>query len=50
MLARPDAKERFYNQGVEIVGGSPQEVAAFVKSDMAATARITKALGIRVER
>ena len=50
VLARPDAKERFYNQGVEIVGGTPQEVAAFVRSDMATTAKITKALGIRVER
>ena len=50
VLARPDAKERFYNQGVEIVGGSPQEVAAFVRADMATTAKITKALGIRVER
>jgi tripartite-type tricarboxylate transporter receptor subunit TctC len=50
VLLRPEAKERFYNQGVEIVGGSPEEVAAFVKSDMATTERITKALGIRVER
>ena len=50
VLLRPDAKERFYNQGVEIVGGSPEEVAAFVKSDMATTAKIVNALGIRVER
>jgi len=49
VLLRPDAKERFYNQGVEIVGGSPQEVAEFVRSDMATTARIVKALGIRLE-
>jgi len=35
---------------VEIVGGSPQEAAAFVKSDMATTARIIKEAGIPVER
>ena len=50
VLQRSDAKERFFNQGVEIVGGSPQEVAEFVRSDMATTDRIVKALGIRVER
>jgi tripartite-type tricarboxylate transporter receptor subunit TctC len=50
VLGRPEVKERFYNQGVEIVGGSPQEVAAFVRSDMATTARIVRETGIRVER
>ncbi len=49
-LVRPEVKERFANQGVEIVGGTPQETAAFVKSDMATTARIIKEAGIRVER
>jgi tripartite-type tricarboxylate transporter receptor subunit TctC len=50
VLARPEVKERFFNQSVEIVGGSPQETAAFVKSDIATTARIIKEAGIRVER
>ena len=49
-LARPQVIERFFNQGVEIVGGSPQETAAFVRSDMATTARIIKEAGIRVDR
>ena len=48
MLLRPEVKERFFNQAVDIVGGSPQETAAFVKSDMATTARIIKEAGIRV--
>ena len=48
VLVRPDTKERFYSQGVEVVSGSPQEVAAFVKTDMATTAKIVKALGIKV--
>ena len=50
VLVRTDVKERFFNQGVEIVGGSPLETAAFVKSDMETTARIIKETGMRVER
>ena len=50
VLVRPEVKERFYNQSVDIVGGSPQETAAFLKSDMATTARIIKDTGMRVER
>jgi len=50
VFGRPEVKERFLNQGVEIVGGSPQDTAAFMKSDMATTARIIKAAGIRVDR
>ena len=50
VLVRPEVKERFLNQGVEIVGGSPEQTAAFVKSDMATTARIIKATGMRAER
>ena len=50
VLVRPEVKERFYNQSVDIVGGSPQETAAFLKSDIAATARIIKDTGMRVDR
>jgi tripartite-type tricarboxylate transporter receptor subunit TctC len=50
VLLRPEVKERFFNQSVEIVGGSPQETAAFVKADIATTARIIKETGIRVDR
>jgi tripartite-type tricarboxylate transporter receptor subunit TctC len=50
VLARPEVKERLFNQSVEVVGGTPEEVAAFIKSDMATTARIAKELGIRPER
>ncbi|HEY0337538.1 MAG TPA: tripartite tricarboxylate transporter substrate-binding protein, partial [Burkholderiales bacterium] len=50
VLARPEVKERFFNQSVEIVSGSPEQTAAFVASDMATTARIIKEAGIRAER
>jgi tripartite-type tricarboxylate transporter receptor subunit TctC len=50
VLGRPEVKERFFNQSVEIVSGSPEQTAAFVASDMATTARIIKEAGIRAER
>jgi tripartite-type tricarboxylate transporter receptor subunit TctC len=50
VLVRPEVKERFFNQGVEIVGGTPQDTAAFIKSDIATTARIIKQAGIPVDR
>jgi tripartite-type tricarboxylate transporter receptor subunit TctC len=50
VLARPDVKERFFNQSVDIVGGTPQETAAFIKADMATTAKIVKDAGIKVDR
>ena len=50
VLVRPEVKERFFNQSVEIVGGSPEDTAAFIKADIAATARIFKEAGIRVDR
>jgi tripartite-type tricarboxylate transporter receptor subunit TctC len=50
VLGRPEVKERFFNQSVEIVGGSPEEVAAFIRADVATTARIIKEAGIRGER
>jgi tripartite-type tricarboxylate transporter receptor subunit TctC len=49
-LARPDVKERLFNQQLEIVGGTPQEAAAFIQSDIATTARIIKETGIHVAR
>jgi tripartite-type tricarboxylate transporter receptor subunit TctC len=50
VLARPEVKERLFNQSVEVVGGTPEEVAAFIKSDMATTARLVKEIGVRAER
>jgi tripartite-type tricarboxylate transporter receptor subunit TctC len=49
VLLRPEVKERFFNQSVDVVGGTPEEVAAFMKADMATTAKIVNELGIRVQ-
>ena len=50
VLNRPDVKERFFNQGVEVIGTSPEETAAFVKSDMATVGKVIKDAGIRADR
>jgi tripartite-type tricarboxylate transporter receptor subunit TctC len=50
VLTRPDVKERFFNQGVEVLGTSPEQTAAFVKSDMATIAKVIRDAGIRAER
>jgi tripartite-type tricarboxylate transporter receptor subunit TctC len=43
-------KERFFNQGVEVMGTTPEQAAAFVRSDMAMTAKVIKAANIPTER
>ena len=44
-----DVVERLSSQGVEPIGGSPQELAAFLKSETAKWARVVKQAGIRVD-
>ncbi len=48
-LNRTEVKEKFFNVGVEIVGSSPEEFAATIKSDMARMGKLIKDAGIRVE-
>ena len=50
VLARPELRERFLKQGVEAVGMSPGETAAYIKADTASVARIIRDGGIRGER
>ena len=50
VLQRPEVRERFFNQSVDVVGGTPEEVAAFIKADVATTARIIKEAGIKTDR
>ena len=48
-LDRPDVKEKFFNAGMETVGGSPAQLAATVKSEMARMGKVIKDAGIRRE-
>lgn len=47
VLKRPDVKEKFFNIGVEIAGGTPDEFAAYIKADMVNWGKLIREAGIR---
>ena len=48
VLHRPDVKEKFFNTGMEIVGGSPEQLAAVIRSDTARLGKLINDTGMRV--
>jgi tripartite-type tricarboxylate transporter receptor subunit TctC len=48
-LASPALKERFTTSGAYVVGSTPEELAAHVKTQIAAWAKVIKAAGIKLE-
>jgi len=49
IMAMPDIRERFEKEGMTIVAGSPQEFAAYIRSEIEKWARIVKRAGIQPE-
>jgi tripartite-type tricarboxylate transporter receptor subunit TctC len=49
LLERADIREKFFNAGMETMGGSPEQLAATVKSEIARVGRVIKQAGIRSE-
>jgi tripartite-type tricarboxylate transporter receptor subunit TctC len=49
VLARPDIRERFGEQGAEVVAGTPEQLAAFVRRESALYAKIIQSSGIKVD-
>ncbi len=49
VLNRANVKEKFLNVGVEVVGSSPQEFAATIRSEMARMGKVIRDAAIRVE-
>jgi tripartite-type tricarboxylate transporter receptor subunit TctC len=47
VLAIPDVKERFLKSGVEVAGGSPQQLAAIIKSEMSRWGKLIREADIR---
>ena len=45
-LTTPEAKERFFNSGVEVVASTPQQFAAEIKSEAVRLDKVFKAAGI----
>jgi tripartite-type tricarboxylate transporter receptor subunit TctC len=48
-LAQPDAKQRFATQGFDVVTNTPQQLADHIKADVARSARIIQASGMKVD-
>lgn len=48
-LNTPETRERFLKAGIEVVGSSPAQFAAAIKTDMARTGKILRDAGIRTD-
>jgi tripartite-type tricarboxylate transporter receptor subunit TctC len=48
-ITRPEAKEKFFSGGSEVVGSTPDEFLVAVKAEMARLGKVIKAAGIRGE-
>jgi tripartite-type tricarboxylate transporter receptor subunit TctC len=44
-----DTRSRLEHQGVDVVGGTPAELAAFLREEIAKCAKLVKAAGIKIE-
>ena len=49
ILAMPEVRQQLNNQGVEASGSTPEELAAFLKNDVARWGKIIKDAGIQLE-
>ena len=49
VLARQDIRERFASQGADVIAGTPEQLAAFVRRESALYAKIIQSSGIRVD-
>ncbi len=48
-LNKPELREKLFDMGVEAISSSPEEFAAFIKSDMARMGKVIRDAGIRAE-
>ena len=49
ILRAPDLRERYFKQGAEPVGNTPDEFAAFVRSEIAKWKKVVEASGMRAD-
>ena len=49
LLRSPDVLEKFAVQGIDVIGGSPADLAAFIRQDLAKYANLVKTAGIRID-
>ena len=49
MLSQPDVRQRLIDQGADPVGGTPEQFAALIKTDLARWIHVVKATGVATE-
>ena len=49
MLRLPEVKEQLSSEGGEVVGGTPQEFAAYMEREIGKWTKLVKAAGIKAE-
>jgi tripartite-type tricarboxylate transporter receptor subunit TctC len=49
VLTTAEVKERFFSTGVEVVASSPEEFAAFIRTEVARSGKLIRDTGIRAE-
>ncbi|HZR03736.1 MAG TPA: tripartite tricarboxylate transporter substrate binding protein [Burkholderiales bacterium] len=49
VLAMPDVKQRFGEQGVRVIGGTPEQFDAYLREQMSRWAKVVKARGLSME-
>jgi tripartite-type tricarboxylate transporter receptor subunit TctC len=49
LLKQPDAREKIANVGAETVGNSPEEFAAFIRSERTKYAKLVKDANIKLD-
>ena len=48
-LANPEVRERFAAQGADVVGGTPEQLAAALRDDIAKWAQVVRAAGVTID-
>ena len=50
MLSKVEVRERFLKSAVEVVGSTPEQLAAIMKSDMTKMSKPARETGLRVNQ
>jgi tripartite-type tricarboxylate transporter receptor subunit TctC len=49
VLAQPEARQQFATQGIDIIGGTPEQFAAYIRDDIVKWTRVIRESGARAE-